>query len=164
MGKVFTNKFSLQNAIKTQVHLALAEVARDIFEDWYSMISDRIYKDNMLKVNPDSSYGYRRSYDILNSLELKWISPLECIIGYNTDKIRATMMASGELNRHMSIDGIDWSEALPYFVEFGNNPNGRHPIIEYEGIGAFTIILNILNTSFQSEFKKALKKRGLNVQ
>lgn len=163
MAKVFRSYVELQKGLTTTIHLALAEVARETFDDWYDMVSDRLYKQNMLKTGRTDS-GYRRSYDLLNALEIKWITPLKCEIGYNTEKIRATQMAYGELNRHMSIGLEDWSEALPYFIEFGNNPNGKNPIIEYDGIGAFSAIINILKYSFNSELKKNLRKRGLGVE
>lgn len=151
----------LEKEITMRVHLALSQIAKDVFEDWYSMVKDRLYIDNMLKKdkNDTSGYWYKRSYDILNCIEIEWISPLECTIGYNTDKINAIWRERG-LNSHMDIYGRDVSEYLPKWIEMGN----KGGIVEYDGIGAFTVILNILRTSYSDQLKRACAKHGLNIE
>lgn len=151
----------LENHIIQQAHEALEEVATETLVQWKGLIKRRVYEQGRLKSDPSNQY-YKRTSQLLDSLELNWISPLEVVLDYNTDKILPSMMIDKySFNRHVSFSGIDWSEAIPHFAELGN---GDSKIYSYEGVHAHEDICNTLVKSYSIMLSEALKKRGIPIK
>lgn len=154
----YTNIEHLQKVMEAKAHEALEQVALEVLEKWKELIRVRVYEQNMLKADPTNDY-YARTCQLLESIELKWENPLLVTIYYNTEKILPSMMLDRKsFNRHTSFSGVDWSNAIPYFVEIGN---GNSKVYSYEGVHAFDDICDMLRQSFNIMLKRALISRGV---
>ena len=101
-----------------------------------------ILKDNIEKLWYGRSYtpkNYTRTMEYLNSVQCSKVRKIgggyEIEIYFATDLILPHNYDNGEWPQHESItNGEDMSPAIPYFIEYGNNPGGKNPIFEYEGV------------------------------
>lgn len=154
----FDFSIQLQDTILQRTHEALEEVANETLSQWKKLIQTRIYEKDSLKASPQNNY-YERTNQLLDSLELSWVSPLEVVLDYNTDKIIPSITTNEfSFNKHASLSQVDWSDAIPYFAEIGN---GESKVHSYEGVHAQEDICNMLVKSYNAMLTEALKKRGI---
>ena len=101
-----------------------------------------ILKGNIEKLWYGRSYtptSYTRTMEYLNSVQCSKARKVgggyEIEIYFATDLILPHSYNNDEWPQHQSItDGEDYSPAIPYFIEYGNNPDGKSPIFEYKGV------------------------------
>lgn len=137
-------------------HEALAELAEETFLEWKDMIKREVYEEGRLKADKSNEY-YHRTGQFLESLELKWTSPLSVELYYNADKILPSMMLQRmQFNRHASFSGQDVSMFIPTFIEEGNGDSSIH---SYEGLGIQKRIIENLNNSFHARMSKKMEQK-----
>lgn len=157
--KYFTTTVDVQTYTEKVVHEALERVAEQTLAKWKGLVKRRVYEEGRLKADPSNDY-YKRTSQLLDSLELQWINPLKVVLYYNTEKILPSMMTDRKsFNRHTSFSGEDWSAVIPTFIEQGNGDSIKH---SYEGIGAWEEIIEMLNQEYgamlHEEVAKILEK------
>lgn len=148
--KFFYGIADVLEATEGVAHQALEEIAEETLLEWRGLVKRRVYEEGRLKADPNNDY-YKRTNQLLDSLQLKWINPLEVVLYYNTEEILPSMMVDGNgFNRHTSFDGTDVSHLIPTFIEEGN---GDSRIYAYEGVKAHEEIIDMLNRDFLNSLK-----------
>jgi hypothetical protein len=112
----------------------MTRIGKEVFDILYAEVNVGWYQ------RAYTPQQYERTMQLLHSIT---VSPVKKINGeyqveiyYDTDKIiPLDGTADKPWSRHMSIiDGSDWSDAIPYFVEYGNGDSlvyqfeGTHPV------------------------------------
>ena len=151
--KFFYGIADVLEATEGVAHQALEEIAEETLLEWRGLVKRRVYEESRLKADPNNDY-YKRTGQLLDSLQLKWITPLEVMLYYNTEEILPSMMIDGKgFNRHTSFDGTDKSMWIPTFVEEGNGDSKIH---SYEGVRAWEEIVEMLNREYLETLKSKI--------
>lgn len=105
---------------------------------------------------------YERTYQFINSITRTKVvnnrGRMSIAVYFDNDKIRASRSNKGLWNQHMSINGIDVSDAIVSWIEYGNNPNNKPAAIySYEGIGMIQHMVDWLEKEYTKLFRKNFK-------
>lgn len=129
----FTNLSDLFKYIEKEIPINLEKIGEEV---------KSVLRNNVRLLWYGRSFTpthYTRTMEYIDSISLKKAKKVgdswQVEIYFDTDKINPYPAENGEWSKHESItNGEDMSAAIPYFIEFGNNPNGKNPIYEYEGV------------------------------
>lgn len=155
--RIFNNIKHLNNYILRHNKHVIYEVAKAIENDMKEFIVKELYQ----KYTPKE---YARTYDYINSLTLSRVKEIdgghEIEIYFDPDKIRANYVTDRRWNQHMSVDGFDFSEDLPYAIEYGVTGS----LYDRDGIGVVEETIEILKSGRLHELvKKKYKSFGFDI-
>lgn len=134
----FTSIDTMLNYLNRNISIVLQDVGKDV---------EKIIHDYIMKewYNEHTPHEYIRTYDMINSLRVRKVQKINngysIELCFDTDTIHANKVGDSFWNQHMSLyrkDGSgeqNVSQAIPLWIEEGNNPNSKNPVYEYKGIG-----------------------------
>ena len=155
-----TKKFQTLNAyynyINKQLESCMKEVGRQLRDEMKDYLFQKWYK----AYTPEE---YNRSFNLLDSIEfelLKTGSTIAVKVGYNTDLIKPEYDEYSYWNQHMSMDGQDVSDVLPYYIEFGN---GKNLYYRYDGIGVLEYMRKYMEDNATVKLATLLHLKGIKI-
>lgn len=154
----FNNLKSLENYLMKNNKDVLKLIGLQIEKEMKDFIMRELYQ----KYNPSD---YSRTYEYINSLTVSQVyenkDGYEIEIFFDSDKINAREVSDRYWNQHMSVDGSDFAEFLPYAIEYGTSGS----LYDRKGIKVVETTINELKNG--DLIKKAiniLKSKGFNVK
>lgn len=142
----------LKNAMEIASKKTMEELKGYVAKEWYA--------------ENGTPQSYNRTWEFYESIvfyvEVLSDKKIESGIQSDTNLIKAKKDDSSYWNQHMSLDEIDVADAIPKWIDYGNNPNGSHKIAyEFKGIYMTDYIKEWAEQNYKKILKEELKKQGL---
>lgn len=143
----------------------IKKIGKEVYNILYNEVRVEWYQRNGIDWEPKD---YERTFQLLNSITCSPVfrngNEYLVKIYYDTDKIQPMFGTEDKpWTRHMSIiNHKDVSEAIPYYIEYGNNS----PIYEYQGVHPVKNTLEQLDEDkhLLTRFKELFELKGIKVE
>jgi hypothetical protein len=150
---------------KKYIEEFIKKIGKEVYEILYHEVQTEWYQRNGVIWTPSD---YERSMQLLQSVTCSPVfkngSEYSVKIYYDTDKIQPMYGTDDKpWTRHMSVvDYSDVSEAIPYYIEYGNNSS----IYEYQGVHPVKNVLEQLDEDkhLLTRFKELFELKGIKVE